>query len=138
MTRRILTITTVVGAAFVLVVPAAWGNGQPYRDAGDATSAKLTLQSSPIVFRDAGDATSARLTLQSSPIVFRDAGDATSAKLTLQGNPQAVSAAVPVSAPDSGTQIEWLQIGVGFGVGILLALGLGLAVRVTRIRQLAH
>jgi hypothetical protein len=31
------------------------------------------------VFRDAGDATSAKLTLQSSPIVFRDGGDATSA-----------------------------------------------------------
>jgi hypothetical protein len=44
----------------------------------------------------------------------------------------------PVSAADSGPQIQWLQIGIGFGVGILLALGLGLAVRVTRIRPLAH
>jgi hypothetical protein len=87
MTLRIITITAVVGAALVLAVPVAWGNGQPYRDDGDATSAKLALQSSPLVIRDAGDSTAAKFALQSSPPVIRDTGDATAARLALQSSP---------------------------------------------------
>jgi hypothetical protein len=86
MTPRILTTTAVVGAALVIAVPAAWGNGQPYRDAGDATSAKLALQSSPLVIRDTGDATATKLALR-SPLVVRDAGDATATRLALQASP---------------------------------------------------
>ena len=45
---------------------------------------------------------------------------------------------VQVSAPSSGSELDWSQLGIGFGMGILLALGLFLAVRLTRIRPLAH
>lgn len=45
----------------------------------------------------------------------------------------------PVSTPvASGRTIEWPQVGIGFSVGLLLALGLGMALRLTRIRPLAH
>jgi hypothetical protein len=47
-------------------------------------------------------------------------------------------ASVPVSAPSSGTEIEWPQVGVGLGIGILLALGLGLIMRVVHVRPFAH
>src|SRR5437899_2426009 len=87
MTPRITTITTVVVAALVLAVPVAWGNGQPYRDVGDATAAKLALQQSPLIIRDVGDATAAKLALQQSPLIIRDVGDATAAKLALQQSP---------------------------------------------------
>jgi hypothetical protein len=45
---------------------------------------------------------------------------------------------VAASTSGSGREIEWPQLGIGFGVGLLLALGLFLAVRMTRIRPLAH
>jgi hypothetical protein len=48
---------------------------------------------------------------------------------------QTVSGAV--MSPDSGTQIEWPQLGIGLGIGILLVLGLGLAMR-THVRPFAH
>jgi hypothetical protein len=35
-------------------------------------------------------------------------------------------------------ELDWSQLGIGVGMGLLLALGLYLAVRVTRIRPLAH
>ena len=44
------------------------------------------------------------------------------------------------TSSDTGWNVEldWSQLGIGFGMGLLLALGLYLAVRVTRIRPLAH
>jgi hypothetical protein len=78
---------------------------------------------------------------------------AVAAKLALRSNPKnmfrrvfdpdlfrvdAVSAAAPVSAPDSSPGIEWLQLGIGVGIGILFGLGLWLAVRLTRTRSPAH
>ena len=44
----------------------------------------------------------------------------------------------PVTVTSSGTEIDWPQIGIGFGIGLVLALGLYLAMRITRIRSLAH
>jgi hypothetical protein len=43
-----------------------------------------------------------------------------------------------VSTGNSGTEIEWPQVGIGLGIGILLGLGLWLALRFSRIRPLAH
>jgi hypothetical protein len=48
------------------------------------------------------------------------------------------SASVATSPVESGTEIEWPQVGVGLGLGIMLALGPWLAMRITRIRPLAH
>jgi hypothetical protein len=106
------------------------------RDAGDATAAKLALQSSPLVIRDAGDATAAKLALQSSPLVIRDAGDATAAKLALQSSPASSSPEQPSTA--LGQEIDWAQLGIGFGVGMFILPGVILAVRFTRSHRLAH
>ena len=52
--------------------------------------------------------------------------------------------AVPIAGPSevatisSGRELHWPQIGIGFGIGIALMFGLWLAMRVTRIRPLAH
>jgi hypothetical protein len=43
-----------------------------------------------------------------------------------------------VTVSNSGSEIEWPQIGIGLGIGILLMLGLMLAVRATRHPPLAH
>ena len=46
MNRRVLTTAAAVGATLVLGVPTAWGSGEPLRDHGDATQAKLTPERS--------------------------------------------------------------------------------------------
>jgi hypothetical protein len=51
---------------------------------------------------------------------------------------QPTSQPVSVSAPGSGDEIQWPQIGIGFGVGIAVALGLLLSLRAMRQRTLAH
>ncbi len=45
---------------------------------------------------------------------------------------------IVVATSPSGREVEWPQIGVGFGIGLLLMLGLVFALRVTRVRPLAH
>jgi len=45
---------------------------------------------------------------------------------------------VPVSAPTSGREIEWPEIGIGFGVGLMLILGLVLTLKATHTRPFAH
>jgi hypothetical protein len=47
---------------------------------------------------------------------------------------------VPVPATESSAtrDIDWAQIGIGLGIGLVLALGLFLAMRLTRIRPVAH
>jgi hypothetical protein len=42
------------------------------------------------------------------------------------------------TAPSSGTEIEWPQVGIGFIVALLLALGIALTVRFNRQDPLAH
>src|SRR5262249_6300439 len=44
----------------------------------------------------------------------------------------------PVASSNSGTDIDWSQLGIGLGIGIALALGLMLVFRATRQRPLAH
>jgi hypothetical protein len=41
-------------------------------------------------------------------------------------------------ATGSGSDRDWSQLGIGFGLGLLLAVGLFLAMRMTRVRPLAH
>jgi hypothetical protein len=105
MTTRMLTSIAATGAALVLGVPAAWGSGEPYRDHGDASQAKLATQSEPmIIVRDHGDASQARadvpFSAQPQPYsgivrddgnpVVRDHGDATQAKLATQSEPMII------------------------------------------------
>jgi hypothetical protein len=48
------------------------------------------------------------------------------------------SPAVSTEATGSGSDRDWSQLGIGFGLGLLLAVGLFAAMRMTRIRPLAH
>jgi hypothetical protein len=41
-------------------------------------------------------------------------------------------------AAGSGSERDWSQLGIGLGLGLLLAVGLFLAMRMTRVRPLAH
>jgi hypothetical protein len=45
---------------------------------------------------------------------------------------------VEVSTIDSGTEIEWPQVGIGLGIAILLAVGVGMALRVAHLRPFSH
>lgn len=136
MTRRISLIAAAGIAALALTASAAFAQVQPERrglsDFGLSASTPITVRDAMI--EDGFDrAVAAKLALQSSPeSMFRRVFDSDLFRV------EAVSAAAPVSAPDSSPQIAWLQIGIGVGIGILLALGLWLAVRLTRTRSLAH
>jgi hypothetical protein len=126
-----------------------------FRDHGDATQAKLDSQPATplVIYRDHGDATQAKADAQSSTpvVIYRDHGDATQAKLVqqsaasvtterlrLEGRPTGTTSPIQISSVDSGSQIEWPQVGAGLGIGIVLALGLGLLMRAVRVRPFAH
>lgn len=49
------------------------------------------------------------------------------------GNPAASASAV-----DSGSGLDWPQLGIGFGVGIAVLLGLMLTIRIGRRHPVAH
>ncbi len=104
------------------------GYRDPYRDAFERTDV-AGHQPGVATYRDAFERRHVTRTgLESSVGSYRDAFE--------RANPSNVPVATsPVS---SGTEIEWPQIGVGLGLGIMLALGLWLAMRITRIRPLAH
>ena len=48
------------------------------------------------------------------------------------------SPSISTEAAGSGNDRDWSQLGIGFGLGLLLAVGLLLAMRMTRVRPLAH
>ena len=48
------------------------------------------------------------------------------------------SQAVATEVPDSANGPDWSQLGTGFGLGLLLAVALFVAMRMTRVRPLAH
>jgi hypothetical protein len=48
------------------------------------------------------------------------------------------SPTVSTESAGSGSELDWSQLGIGFGVGLLLAAGLYLAMRMTKVRRLAH
>jgi hypothetical protein len=132
MTIKISIAVTVASAVVLVAVPAAWSDGQPYRDAGDATAASLAKsQSSPLVVRDGGDATAASLAKsQSSPLVVRDAGDATAARLSRESTPAVES------GPDRG--LHWWSLGFGAGIVAALAFTVIAALRLARMYRLVH
>jgi hypothetical protein len=48
------------------------------------------------------------------------------------------SPTVATESAGSGSELEWSQLAIGFGLGLLLAAGLFLAMRMTKVRRLAH
>jgi hypothetical protein len=52
--------------------------------------------------------------------------------------PPKASTPISTEATGSGNELDWSQLGIGFGLGLLLAVGLILAMRMTRVRRLAH
>jgi hypothetical protein len=115
MTRKLSLIIAIAVVALSVGVPVAFGEG---RLAGSPTPAGA------IAYFHANELATAATDLSS----YRD------------GPERAVLPAAPVqtASSDSGRQIEWQQLGIGFGLGILLVAGLWLAMRVTKVRPLAH
>ena len=155
MTRRISLTIGVAVVALGVGVPTALGKGQPpsavdyfkanelatlvqsgesaltgYRDAferGNVAGDELGVAT----YRDAferGAQVGVGTGLESNVGSYRDAFE--------RSNPQTTPVtAAPVG---SGTEIEWQQVGIGLALGVALMLGLWLAMRITRIRPLAH
>lgn len=158
MTPKISHLTAVAGAALLLAVPAAWGKGQlpttvspeaMHEDGFDQAVAKSVAL---WMAEDGFDRAVAAANERDTAIPLRS----NSVENNL-GNPRmvlrsdfvesAIAAGRPDATPSDGPvaqttssarEIEWPQVGIGFGIGILLALGIGLAMRLTRIRPLAH
>ena len=134
MTPKTFITVVLAGAVLTFGAQAAMAGTATDRMAEDGFDRAVATSVALAMAEDGFDRpVAAKLALQSSPqSMFRRAFDPDLFRV------DAVSAAAPVSAPDSSPQIAWLQIGIGFAVGILLALGLWLAVRLTRTRSLAH
>ena len=141
------SLVAAVATAALLVVPAAWSQTSP--DAVErAVTAKQAQESTTIVSPDAVDrANAARAAFRSTPATMPDLIERTVANRSMNGRTLVFDSyrdfSTPISQPtpvasDSGSDIEWPQVGAGFAIGILLALGLVLASRGLRIRPLAH
>ena len=125
----------------------------------DEPSNVLASSIGPTVIHDHGDATQAKLLVQSPPMsVIHDHGDATQAKLVgtdraawapfrasfdkyvtqKQGLSEVVGNPSPITPTTSGRDIQWPELGIGFGVGMLVLLGLILTVRLGRSHPVAH
>ena len=141
------SLVAAVATAALLVVPAAWSQTSP--DAVErAVTAKQAQKSTTVVSPDAVDrANAARAAFRPSLATMPDLIERTVANRSMSGRTLVFDRyrdfSTPISQPttvasDSGSGIEWPQVGIGFGVGILLALGLVLASRGLRIRPLAH
>ncbi len=136
MTRKIsLTVITVL--AGLALVPAAWANqpnprGMLASDSVASAQEQAQAQSFDARGAMASDSVDAALASERSR---RAAAQfyANSTRGTVL-----VDRTDPVSAKNSGRDVEWPQVGVGFGLGLLLAIGLFVAMRSTRIRTLAH
>jgi hypothetical protein len=141
MTSKISLIIGIAVTALAFGIPTAFGERQlvappvPDSVAYFYANERATLGFGPVI-HDHGDASQARLQLQSPPIeVIRDRGDASQAKLVELGSGTVGGRAQVAS---SRSDIAWPQLGIGFGLGILLVAGLWLAVRMTKSRPLAH
>ncbi|HET7744431.1 MAG TPA: hypothetical protein VFK76_06770 [Gaiellaceae bacterium] len=143
MKSNISFVIAVACAVLALAVPAAWA--ALTRDAGDATTARLGLESSPVVIRDAGDAAGARVGRRPFAVVSRDAGDATSARLKLESSSvvvrdagDATAARVSQASKESaGSGLEW-KIAPAFGLAFAALVAVFAAGRLARTRRLAH
>jgi hypothetical protein len=152
MTRRISLIIGIAVISLIVAIPAAFGAGrlpssQEHPDFWNYESNAKVADFSPGVApqelaklfagsgRGLGTASAAvaspkivDLLMAKNGIVDRSLVDGFAAN----------SGSVEVSTVDSGTEIEWPQVGIGLGIGILLMLGLGLAMRITHLRPFAH
>jgi hypothetical protein len=152
MTRRISLIIGIAAIALTVAVPAAFGTGrlpssQEHPDFWNYESnAKVADFSPGVAPQDLAKlfAVSGRgLGTGSAAVASPEIVDLLMAKngvvdRSLVDGFAANSGSVEVSTVDSGTEIEWPQVGIGLGIGILLALGLGLALRITHVRPFAH
>ena len=148
MTPKIYLVAAVAGAALLLAAP-AWGQDQlpvTYPDVVDRAVAQQEA-STVSTYLDAHERAARVGGLESTTVNFPDvieravAARGTGGGLSGDDHVRIDPANLPTVAPtssSSGREVEWPQIGIGFGIGILLALGLMLALRMTRIRQLAH
>jgi gamma-glutamylcyclotransferase (GGCT)/AIG2-like uncharacterized protein YtfP len=144
MTRTISLITATVGAALLFAVPALSGNYDRYRMFGPGEHAVAANDDQTVsgnydryrMFGPGEHAVAANddQTVSGNYDRYRMFGPGEHA--VAANDDQTVSGAV--MSPDSGTQIEWPQLGIGLGIGILLVLGLGLAMRITHVRPFAH
>ena len=158
MTRTLFIVAGIVLGALAVSVPAL-GKGQAPRDPHDAVvyfyaNERATLVAQPIATADVRDSheratATATRGLSVQQMMAEDGFDRAAAMADARGlttrldyrdafersNPGSSIVTTPVN---SGSEIDWPQIGVGFGVGILLALGILLAARATRVRSLAH
>jgi hypothetical protein len=118
MTRRISLIIGIAVIALMVVVPAALGagrlpNSHEHPDFWNYESNAKVADTSPgIAPQDL-----AKLFVASGPGFETNNAEGT---------------------VDSGTEIEWQQVGISLGIGILLVLGVGLAMRVAHVRPFAH
>ena len=105
-----------------------------YRDAHERGEVTTPVQSNVVNYRDSFERTGIRgasldpVATSSNVSTYRDAFE--------RSNPQ--TAPATSSPAGSGTEIEWPQVGIGLALGVALMLGLLLAMRITRIRPLAH
>ncbi len=140
MTRRISIITTIIGAALALAVP-AWGDnwgadqrptGAGYLNPDAADRAEAARQQMVAAMLDARE--------QALGVSVAGAKEAASRPEPVRDDRFRIGPtnAPVLVAPSPGTDLEWPQIGIGVGIGIALALGLYLVMRTTRQRPLAH
>jgi hypothetical protein len=152
MTRTISLIIGIAVIALTVAVPAAFGGGrlpssQERSDFWNYESNAKVADSSPGVapqdlaklFAGSGPGFETNNTDAVPPAILdllmaKNGGVDRSLVDALGAN----SGRVEVSTIDSGTEIEWPQVGIGFGIAILLALGVGMAMRVAHVRPFAH
>jgi hypothetical protein len=138
MTPRITLISAVVGAAFVLVVPAlgdSWGADRNQvsvhvsPDLGDRAAA--LRQEELFAVLDARERSNAAGRAESTTVRPQPVRDA-----RFRLAPPGIS--TPAATTASGREIEWSQVGIGFAVGVLFMLAVMVALRMPRARQPAH
>ena len=144
MTPKISLIIGVAAAALAVGVPTAFADGR-YTDSHERSGAVATTQNaSPDWFERAA---AAAIRDANGVAGYRDGGERTLVvqQPTLAGYSDAGARSGPIVSPpevsvsaDTGSGLEWPELGIGFGFGILLAVGLFLAMRMTKVRPLAH
>jgi hypothetical protein len=167
MTPKFSLVTAVAGAALLIAAVPAWGQSQlpaTYPDVVErAAASKIASQSVPQVNlravlpsdsvesaigatqpADAPQRVYLRNVLASSATGATERAGVQSFNLRhmLASDsvqmPRSDSRPTAIATSDSGSGLEWPQIGIGFGIGILLALGLMFTVRFTRVPPIAH
>jgi len=129
-------------AALTVGVPNAVAD--PPSDWFERAAAKAAESSTPTPYVDAFERPAAASVVASAPDWFERAATAATrdagAVPYVDAFERPVVATVQTTpvATDSGSSIDWFQIGLAFGLGLLLALGLVAAVRLRPVRPLAQ